>query len=294
VIENRIVPATRDLGDGFRVRRALPARERRAVGPFVFFDQFGPVDLAPGQGLDVRPHPHIGLATVTYLFEGELLHRDSLGSVQPIRPGEVNWMVAGRGIVHSERTPQGLRATGSRLAGIQTWVGLPAAAEEAEPSFTHHARLPQWEDDGVTVRVILGDLYGLGSPVATLSSTFYADVTLDAARRLALPAGPDERGVYVVQGAIEAGGERHEAGVMLTFAVGAEAAIASASGARCMIFGGAALDAPRHLWWNFVSSRPERIVQAADDWSAGRFAPVPGEGESIPLPAGGPAALRRP
>lgn len=294
MIETRIVPRVRDLGEGFQVRRALPSAARRAVGPFVFFDQMGPVALAPGRGLDVRPHPHIGLATVTYLFEGQLLHRDSLGTVQPILPGEVNWMVAGRGIAHSERTPPRLRATGSRLSGIQTWIGLPADAEEAEPSFAHHARLPLWEDDGVAVRLILGDLLGMSSPVATLSPTFYADVTLDSARRIALPSDPDERGLYVVEGAVEIAGARHESGVMLVFEIGAEVVVASASGARCMIFGGAALDGPRHVWWNFVSSREGRIAQAADDWSAGRFAAVPGETDFIPLPPGGPRAMRRP
>ncbi len=294
MIETRIVPRVRDLGDGFQVRRALPSAARRAVGPFVFFDQMGPVALAPGQGLDVRAHPHIGLATVTYLFEGEILHRDSLGTVQPILPGEVNWMVAGRGIAHSERTPARLRASGSRLSGIQTWIGLPAADEEVEPSFAHHGTLPLVEDNGVSVRLILGDLFGASSPVATLSPTFYADVGLTPGRHFALPSDPDERGLYVVEGSIEVAGARHEAGVMLVFEVGAEVLVASAAGARCMIFGGAALDGPpRHVWWNFVSSRSERIAQAAGDWRAGRFAPVPGETEFIALPDGGPGAAER-
>ncbi len=291
MIETVIQPRERDLGDGFVVRRALPARERRSVGPFVFFDQMGPAVLAAGHGLDVRPHPHIGLATVTYLFEGEILHRDSLGSVQPIRPGEVNWMTAGRGIVHSERTAPGLRARGHTLSGIQTWVALPAAEEESEPSFAHHEALPVLDEDGVTVRLILGDFLGMASPVATLSPTFYADVTLQAARRLALPSSPDERAAYVVEGAVEVGGRAHGPGEMLVFRIGADVLVASPGGARFMIFGGAPLEGPRHVWWNFVSSRKERIVEAARDWKEGRFTPVPGETESIPLPERGPDAV---
>ena len=282
-----IVPRLRDLGDGFRVRRALPSAECRSVGPFVFFDQMGPVTLAPGRGLDVRPHPHIGLATVTYLFEGEILHRDSLGNVQPIRPGEVNWMTAGSGIVHSERTPAYLRDGGARLSGIQTWVGLPLEAEECEPSFAHHRELPVLEDNGVTVRLILGDLLGLSSPVATLTPTFYADVSLTEGRRLALPSDPDERAVYVVEGEVEAAGRKCAAGEMLVFETGADTLVASAAGARFMAFGGAALEGPRHVWWNFVSSREERIRQAAEDWEAGKFPRVPGDDEYIPLPEDG-------
>jgi hypothetical protein len=290
MLETRYTAKQRDLGDGFQVRRALPSAGKAAVGPFVFFDHFGPVALAPGRGLDVRPHPHIGLATVTYLFEGELLHRDSLGTVQAIRPGEVNWMIAGSGIVHSERPPVALRASGSRLAGIQTWIGLPAAAEELDPSFSHHGRLPTVEDNGVTVRLILGDLFGVSSPVATLSPTFYADVALAPGRRIVLPSDPDERGAYVAEGAIETEGGRHGVGELLVFAAGAEAIVESEAGARCMIFGGAPLDGPRRVWWNFVSSREARIARAAEDWKAGRFAAVPGETESIPLPERGPEA----
>ena len=290
----RIVPRVRDLGDGFRVRRALPSSARRSVGPFVFFDHMGPVALAPGQGLDVRPHPHIGLATVTYLFEGEILHRDSLGNVQPIRPGEVNWMTAGRGIVHSERTPPELRAAGTRLSGLQVWVGLPAADEETEPSFAHHEGLPVIEDNGVTVRLILGDLFGLSSPVATLTPTFYADVSLTAGRRMALPTDPDERGIYVVQGEIEVAGHAHRSGEMLVFETGTETLVTSAAGARFVAFGGAPLEGPRHVWWNFVSSREERIREAAEDWKAGRFPRVPGESEFIPLPERGPGVASYP
>ncbi len=289
-----IVPRIHDLGDGFHVRRALPSPERRSVGPFVFFDHIGPVDLAPGRGLDVRPHPHIGLATVTYLFEGEIVHRDSLGSVQAIRPGAVNWMTAGRGIVHSERTGPELRARGHRVHGLQTWLGLPRAHEETEPSFAHHAELPVLEDNGVTVRLILGDLLGLASPVATLSPTFYADVSLAAARRFVLPSGPDERAIYLVEGAIEVDGYTQRAGEMRVFEAGAEVVAESPAGARFVAFGGAPLDGPRHVWWNFVSSSADRIRQAAEDWRAGRFATVPGETELIPLPDNGPGAVRYP
>ncbi len=294
MIETRIVPRVRDLGGGFQVRRALPDAARRSVGPFVFFDQMGPVALAPGQGLDVRPHPHIGLATVTYLFEGEILHRDSLGTVQPIRPGEVNWMAAGRGIVHSERTPPALRAAGSRLFGIQTWLALPQDGEEAEPAFSHHVNLPLIEDSGVTVRVILGDLLGLSSPVPIQSPTFYAEVAMTAGRRFAVPAKHEERGVFVVEGAISLADQSLAAGELAVLQPGAEAIVRAAEPARFMIFGGAAPDGPRHVWWNFVSSRRERIEQAADDWQAGRFPAVPGETDFIPLPDRGPRRVDYP
>jgi redox-sensitive bicupin YhaK (pirin superfamily) len=287
MIENRIAPPIRDLGDGFTVRRALPDAARRSVGPFVFFDQMGPTRLAPGKGLDVRPHPHIGLATVTWLFEGEILHRDSLGSVQAIRPGEVNWMTAGRGIVHSERSPDASRADGASLFGLQTWVALPAELEETEPAFSHHEALPQWQESGVTVQLILGDLLGLASPVATFSPTFYAQVALDRERRFALPAKHEERGVHVVEGEVEIGNARIAAGEMVVLETGVEVPVKAHQRARLMVFGGAPLG-PRHVWWNFVSSRAGRIHQAAADWKAGRFSPVPGETEFIPLPEKGP------
>jgi redox-sensitive bicupin YhaK (pirin superfamily) len=283
MIDLRITPHVRNLGDGFQVRRALPDAKRRAVGPFVFFDQMGPVKLAAGQGLDVRPHPHIGLATVTYLFAGEILHRDSVGSVQAIRPGEVNWMIAGRGIAHSERTAPELRAAGHTLSGVQTWIALPREEEECEPSFSHHAQLPQWEEGGVTLRLILGDLLGLASPVPILSPTVYADIGLQATRRFAIPAKHEERGIHVISGEIATGSETVGAGEMLILTPGSEAVVEARTAARILLFGGAALE-PRYVWWNFVSSRSDRIVEAAADWKDGRFAKVPGETEFIPLP----------
>ena len=285
-----IVPRTRALGDGFTVRRALPAMERKSVGPFVFFDQMGPVALAPGKGLDVRPHPHIGLATVTYLFEGEILHRDSLGTVQPIRPGDVNWMTAGRGIVHSERTPPGLRASGSRISGIQLWVGLPSGDEEMAPGFVHvgAAELPVMQEERMRVRVILGDWEGERSPVETRSPMLYADAQLDTGARLTMPAEYAERAAYVVQGAVEHDGKVFNAGQLLVFRALADADVTAKAHARVLCLGGAPLDGPRFLWWNFVSSRKQRLAQAADDWRAQRFAAVPDETEFIPLPDNAP------
>jgi redox-sensitive bicupin YhaK (pirin superfamily) len=288
MIANRIVPRIRDLGDGFHVRRALPDAHRRSVGPFVFFDQMGPVVLRGARALDVRPHPHIGLATVTYLFEGEILHRDSLGTVQTIRAGEVNWMTAGQGIVHSERTPPGLRGIESRLFGIQIWVALPVEHEERAPEFSHHENLPLFQENGVGVRLILGDLFGMSSPVPTISPMFYADVSLAAGKGIAIPADPDERAVYVVEGALEIGDQLFKEGELLVFEMGVDVRLRAAPGARIVVFGGPALESPRYVWWNFVSSRRERIEQAAEDWRAGRFPTVPGETEFIPLPARGP------
>jgi redox-sensitive bicupin YhaK (pirin superfamily) len=281
-----IRPKTRDLGDGFKVRRALPAVEKRAVGPFVFFDQMGPVRLAPGKGLDVRPHPHIGLATITYLFDGEILHRDSLGTVQPIRPGEVNWMTAGRGIVHSERTPESLRPAGPEAFGIQVWVGLPPDQEEAEPSFVHFkARdLPQLEKG---VRLVAGSLHGARSPVPVSSPMFYAD----ASSSMTLKAEYPERAAYVAQGEAEIGGQRFQAGQLIVLEPKKEIPL-GVSG-RVLLLGGEPLG-HRHMWWNFVSSRKERIAQAAEDWQAGRFPPVPGDPESMPLPDNAPKVVDYP
>ncbi|MBL8835907.1 MAG: pirin family protein [Alphaproteobacteria bacterium] len=281
-----VVPRPRDLGDGFMVERVLPAAQQRAVGSFVFFDRMGPVTFGSGRGLDVRPHPHIGLATVTYLFEGEILHRDSLGTVQPIRPGAVNWMTAGSGIVHSERTPAALRTGDSRLAGIQLWVALPRALEEAAPDFAHYPAeaIPQILEDGATVRLILGALRGTVSPVRTSSSLLYADCALAAGGRLAIPADQPERAIYVLSGTVEAAGARFDAGRLIAFAAGREIDVRAAEPARILLLGGEPLDAPRHMWWNFVSSSKERIEGAKADWQSGRFTPVPGESEFIPLP----------
>jgi hypothetical protein len=284
-VETVVVPLTRDLG-GFEVRRALPSRRRRMIGPFVFFDEMGPATLAPGQGLDVRPHPHIGLATVTYLFAGELLHRDSLGTVQVIRPGAVNWMTAGRGIVHSERTPPSARAAGGPLSGIQLWVALPRAHEEAAPAFAHTPAdaLPVVEGEGVRLRVLAGDLHGARSPVVPPSAAFYADAALAPGARLAVPALHEERAVYVATGELDVGGERHAAGRLLVLRPGAEVVLEARTPARALLLGGEPLDGPRHVWWNFVASSRDRIEQAKADWARGRFEPVPGELERIPLP----------
>ncbi|MGE5522499.1 MAG: pirin family protein [Rhodospirillaceae bacterium] len=289
-IEIRIVPPVRDLGDGFQVRRALPSARRQMVGPFIFLDQMGPVGLDPGRGLDVRPHPHIGLATVTYLFEGEILHRDSLGNVQPIRPGEVNWMTAGSGIVHSERTPPGLRPVQKNLSGIQAWVALPRNAEEIAPAFAHVGSdaLPLIDADGVHARIIAGAVHGAHADVSIPADLFYADVTLDPGARLALDAHYEERGAYVVEGTlqVEPGDESCPAGELVVFRPGARLTLAASPLApvRFMLLGGAPVQEPRYIWWNFVSSSKERIEQAKSDWKQGRFAPVPDETEFIPLP----------
>jgi redox-sensitive bicupin YhaK (pirin superfamily) len=286
-LEALIVPPVRDLGDGFKVRRALPSAERRMVGPFVFLDQMGPTVLAAGRGLDVRPHPHIGLATVTYLFEGEILHRDSLGSVQAILPGELNWMTAGSGIVHSERTDQALRKNESALFGLQSWVALPRAHEETGPAFEHVSRdrLPTDEGEGVSMRVVAGSFLGKRSPVGTLSDLFYADLQMQAGKRVEIPADYTERGIYTVDGQIEVDGENFEAGRLLVLKPGATLTIgAGSSPARVVVLGGEPLDGPRFVHWNFVSSSKERIEQAREDWKAQRFAQVPGETEFIPLP----------
>ena len=286
-VEAVILPRAHDIG-GFEVRRALPARERQMVGPFIFFDQMGPGEFLGGKGLDVRPHPHIGLSTVTYLFEGEILHRDSLGSAQPIRPGDVNWMTAGRGIAHSERTDPALRVRDNRLFGIQSWVALPKSHEETAPAFVHHpaAALPVLEDGGARLRLVAGAGWGLTAPVAITSPLFYADAALSPGATLPLPEGHEERGAYVVQGAAEVAGTRFEAGRMLLFRAGDRLALrAGPEGARLLLLGGAAMDGPRFIFWNFVSSSRERIEQAKADWKAGRFGTVPGdEHEFIPLP----------
>jgi hypothetical protein len=272
-----IAPKPRDLGDNFMVRRALPAIEERMVGPFIFWDEFGPGRFEPGHGLDVRPHPHIGLATVTYLFEGEIFHSDTLGSAQAIKPGDVNWMNAGRGIAHSERTAPELRAAGSPIAGIQSWVALPKSHEESAPFFVHHGvgDLPLIEADGARVRLIAGALAGEASPLTTAWETLYADVRLDAGAVLPLDAGTEERALYLVSGAIDIAGDRFEPGRLLVLRPGDALSARALTPARFMLLGGAAMDGPRHIWWNFVSSSKERIEQAKDDWRSGRFGAVP-------------------
>ena len=285
-LERIVVPRARDLGD-FEVRRALPHRDRQAVGPFIFLDQLGPVRFAPQQALNVRPHPHIGLATVTYLFEGRILHRDSLGNAVEITPGALNLMTAGRGIVHSERTPQPKRSD-EPMFGIQSWVALPAAHEEIAPSFQHFdaSELPLVHDRGLSARVVAGSAFGVTSPVATLSEWLFAEVRLDAGAAAPFDPETEERAIHLVEGELEIRGDRFEASRLLVFTPGPGVTVRATRPSRMMFLGGAALEGPRQLWWNFVSSRRERIEQAKEDWREGRFAPVPGDTEWIPLPNG--------
>lgn len=277
-------PKTKDIG-AFSVRRALPGRERRSVGPFVFFYEMGPAELGPDQAMDVRPHPHINLATITYLFEGAIQHRDSLGSDLVIEPGAVNLMVAGRGIVHSERTPQALRGHPGRMHGLQLWIALPDEHEETEPAFHHHpaSTLPAWREGGSSVRLLMGRWGEHRSPVQTFSETLYAVLDFDPGARFHLPDAP-ERGLYVIDGALDIGAQRFEAGNMVVLGAGADVAPNAPDGARCALIGGASVG-PRFIEWNFVSSRRERIEAAKADWQAERFPVVPGdEVERIPLP----------
>ena len=284
-VEQVIVPRSRDIG-GFSVRRALPAVERQMVGPFSFVDPMGPQQFRIGEGIDVRPHPHIGLATVTYLFEGEIVHRDSLGVTQPIRPGEVNLMIAGRGIVHSERTAPEVRASGARFDGLQTWLALPKDSEEIVPAFSHHAtgELPLIEGEGKRVRVIMGSLFGQRAVTTTYSDTIYAEAVLDAGAVLPFDADHEERAIYVASGEIDIAGDRFAEGRLLVLRPGDRISISALSGSRLMLLGGAPMDGPRHIWWNFVSSSRDRMDAAKADWKAGRFDVVPGETEFIPLP----------
>jgi redox-sensitive bicupin YhaK (pirin superfamily) len=285
-IEMVIVPRTRDLGDGFNVRRALPAARRQMIGPFIFFDQMGPVVLGAGHGLDVRPHPHIGLATVTYLFEGAILHRDSIGSVQRIEPGAVNWMTAGKGIVHSERSPPEERRGGQRLFGIQTWVALPTGQEEAEPSFTHFpaTTLPMVSEKGLTLRLIAGALDGLRSPVRTHSAMFYAEVRLEDGASLRLTDEYAERAAYLLEGRVEVGSVALGPGDFPVFARAGEVLLQATAPSRVLLLGGEPMDGPRHIVWNFVSSRADRIAAAKQQWKSHQFAAVPNETDFIPLP----------
>lgn len=289
MILRRIEGRRRDLGGGFVVRRVLPVAGQRMVGPFIFWDHFGPVDYAPGDRFDVRPHPHINLATVTYLFEGEIFHRDCLGSAQAIRPGAVNWMTAGRGITHSERTSPEVEASGQRMEGIQAWVALPKTHEEVEPSFVHHPAdtLPVIEQDGARLTVIAGTAYGRQSPVGVVWPTFYVDVDAKAGATIDVSTEHEERAIYVASGRIALpGGEVAEEATMLVLEPGAKVEWTAETDARVLMLGGKAMDGPREIWWNFVSSRPERLNQAIDDWEADRFAHIPGDDdERIPLPS---------
>ena len=280
-----IEPRSRDLG-GFSVRRILPYAKRRLVGPVIFLDEMGPAEFPAGSGIDVRPHPHIGLATVTYLFEGEIMHRDSLGVVQPIRPGAVNWMTAGRGIVHSERTGEEERARDTRLHGMQSWIALPQAEEETEPSFTHTptAELPEIERPGVWMRLIAGSAYGATSPVKVFSEMFYLHAEMTAGASLSLPDEHAERALYLVSGRLAIAGKSYAPNTMVVFREGEPVELLATAGSRVMLLGGAPIDGQRHIWWNFVSSSPERLEQAKADWKAGHFPKVPGEDEFIPLP----------
>jgi hypothetical protein len=291
-IETVIVPRARDLG-GFEVRRALPSAARQMVGPFIFFDQMGPAEFLTGQGIDVRPHPHIGLATVTYLMRGRIHHRDSLGTDQWIEPGAVNWMLAGQGITHSERMDGPIRNAPHSLFGLQTWVALPRDREDDPAGFVHAPAdaLPLLEGEGKTVRLVLGTAWGETAPVALPWETFYADATLVPGAALPLPDNHEDRGVYVLAGAVKVAGETYEAGRMLVFRPGDRISLkAGDQGARLMLLGGATMDGPRHIWWNFVASSKERIEAAkeawrAGDWTHGRFRLPPGDdGEFIPAP----------
>ncbi len=285
-IAHVIIPRARDLGN-FEVRRALPSIERQMIGPFIFFDQFGPVMMQSGQGVDVRPHPHIGLSTVTWLFDGMIYHRDSLGSSQAIAPGELNWMTAGKGIVHSERTPEPEVSRTRKVFGIQSWVALPKKYEEVAPGFEHVApsAMPLISDHGREVRVIAGQMFGATSPVKTHSDLFYGDVKLAAGASLPMPAEHEERAIYVADGSLEIAGQVFEAGRLLVFRPRDAIMVTARTDARFMMLGGEPMDGPRHIWWNFVSSSKERIEAAKEEWKRGRFDIVPGdEEEFIPLP----------
>ena len=287
LILQTLTPVTHDLG-GFKVHRTLPHRLRTTVGPFIFFDQMGPARLPTGEGIDVRPHPHINLATVTYLFEGAIDHRDSLGTFRTIEPGAVNLMTAGHGIVHSERSPADERLHGPTLFGIQTWLAVPSDKEEMDPAFQHVGRgdLPVVGGTGASARVIMGTLWGATSPVTQHSATIYADIALEPGGSLPVDAGADERALYLVDGDASLDGQPLEPSVLYVLAPGAAATLRSERGARAMLCGGEPLDGPRHVWWNFVSSRPERIRQAREDWTARRFPLVPDDAaERIEIPA---------
>lgn len=291
-IETLIIPRARDLG-GFEVRRALPAPQRQMVGPFIFFDQMGPAEFLTDQGIDVRPHPHIGLGTVTYLYRGSFQHQDSTGADQIITPGALNWMVAGRGVTHSERSPEAVRAGPSSLLGIQTWIALPETHEDIAPSFEHHAAgaLPEIHDQGITARLILGRAYGETAPATMHSDTFYLDVTLAPRARFPLPVDHEDRGLYITEGSVSIAGQEFQAGQMMVFRPGDAITVAAGDrGARLMALGGATLNGPRHIWWNFVASSRDRIEAAKQEWREARWGqgrfdlPSGDRDEHIPLP----------
>jgi redox-sensitive bicupin YhaK (pirin superfamily) len=287
-IELMVIPNAKDIG-GFQVRRALPTARRRLVGPFIFFDRMGPAILRAGQALDVRPHPHIGLSTVTYLFDGKIRHRDSLGTEMVIQPGDVNLMTAGRGIVHSERTPEELRGAPMSISGLQTWLALPDGREEVAPVFenTGALSLPDIDAEGVSGRVVIGDFQGLRSPVRADTETLYADLRLAPGASVKIPADTEERAIYTLEGEVSISGDLFPAERLLVLRPGDEIVVSSESGAHFMLFGGASLGSSRYIWWNFVSSSKERIEQAKQEWKTGRFDIVPGdEEEFIPLPEG--------
>ncbi|WP_425506461.1 pirin family protein [Sphingomonas xinjiangensis] len=287
-VEQVVLPSVRDLGD-FDVRRALPTAQRRMVGPFVFFDAFGPVVIRPGEGVDTRPHPHIGLATLTHLIEGEMLHRDSEGFVQAIHPGDVNLMTAGRGIVHSERSAADFRKTGGTMFGFQTWLALPQSLEETAPAFDHVKAdaLPEFDEDGVKVRLLAGEFAGLRAPTPVFADTLYADVAITSGGRLKVDSDHVERAFYVVEGEVEVVGQAgsFDKDKLIVLKPGAEVILRSSTGTRLMLLGGEPLDGARHIYWNFVSSRLDRIDEAARQWRDGSFPGIPGESEFIPLPA---------
>jgi redox-sensitive bicupin YhaK (pirin superfamily) len=285
-VELLVVPRAVDLGE-MTVRRALPSAKRQMVGPFIFFDQMGPAEFLTDQGIDVRPHPHINLSTLTYLLEGEILHRDSLGTEMAIQPGAVNWMKAGKGIVHSERTSDARKASGQTLFGLQTWMALPTDQEESDPAFIHHSAdaLPVVDYQGITARVIAGNLLGEQSPLTASSETLYADVLLKAGAQLPVDTCYDERALYVLSGTLSIGTDSFEQGQLVILRRGSEAIVKARQDVRFMLFGGDPMEGPRYIWWNFVSSRRERIELAKEEWAKGLFDTVPGDEEQfIPLP----------
>ncbi|QPQ54447.1 pirin family protein [Allosphingosinicella flava] len=286
LILQTLLPTTHDLG-GFKVHRTLPHKERTMVGPFIFFDQMGPAHLPPGEGIDVRPHPHINLATVTYLFAGAIDHRDSLGTFRTIEPGAVNLMTAGKGIVHSERSPASMRPGGPELSGIQTWLALPQAKEEMDPAFEHVSKdaLPVAEGSGARARIVMGTLWGCASPVTCHSETIYADIALSAGGSIPVDPSAEERALYVAEGDASLDGLQLDPGTLYVLRPGTRATLRSERGGHVMLCGGATMDGPRHVWWNFVSSSRDRIRHAREEWKAERFPVVPGDNvDRIPLP----------